>query len=367
MEGAITRYAPPVSPVVYRDPNGYAPRIVLLREQAAPVGTIPTDSEEIDPFYDSLYMLPQYMGVNETLTKQQVLTIGAFIISQFPDLNMLEVVEAFFMVAAKKLYAPLEISQENASATQITAAKEGTLVLVSAIAWQNFSLPYAGRVLSAYKGQRQRETLAWAKATEGKRLRLAAPIEQTDYAPSEVVQWITDFTERTGEIPLYCQWDKAYAALEFDGEISLTKEAKADYLKAVKESKVTQAMATPNKARKLRDIVSDENIGSDCRKRLVITWLLTRYPNAKMTTPIQLPEVNLNQPTNGNTATETTIGHTDAISEDSNNAVQRIDARPAGRMDTQGKTTGDSTVPKPQQPAGQTKSRIRSRIATTGL
>lgn len=367
MEGAITRYAPPVSPVVYRDPNGYAPRIVLLREQAPPIGTIPMDSEDIDPFYDSLYMLPQYMGVNETLTKQQVLTIGAFIISQFPELNMLEVVEAFFMVAAKKLYAPIEISQENASATQIMAAKEGTLVLVSAIAWQNFSLPYAGRVLAAYKGQRQRETLAWAKATEGKRLKLAAPVEQTDYAPSEVVKWITDFTERTGEIPLYCQWDKAYAALEFDGEISLTKEAKADYLKAVKESKVSQAMATPNKARKLRDIVSDENIGSDCRKRLVITWLLTRYPNAKMTTPIQLPEVNLNHQTNGNTDTETTIINVKPVLGDENHDLQRADERPLRSMDTPRETKGDSAVPKPKQPKGKANARADRRIATTGL
>lgn len=329
--------------------DGYAPRTVQLRAAAMPVASIAEGTDEHGQFLDVIDQLPGYMGVRTALDEKEILTIYVFIREHFGALNPVEIVRAFSMAAAGQLY------RESAN---------GQLTIVEAETYQAFHLPYVGKILKAYTDTRTREALAWERSTQAARKRIAQPAPVA-ITPAQVIGSIARLAKR-GDIIAFCDWNAAFLFLQDRGMITMTIEAKHTYMLQVKKAMHVEAMQH-RVGGKINLRIDEDTLAGECRKRLVMSWIQSRWPNAKPIISTILPEVNLNQPTNGNTATETTIGHTDAISEDSNNAVRSNDERPAGRMDTQGKTTGDSAVPKPEQPAGQTKPRTRSGIATTGL
>ena len=278
----------------YRNKQGYMPPTVEYRSRGTEVRKIEHGSKEHTQFLNVIDELPTYMGVREPLTEQQVIVCTQFISEYFGHLNAFEIVRAFTMAAAGKLTAPIEISQENASATQINAANDGQLVTVTAETFNKWSLPYVGKILKAYSDMRQRETLEWSKATEADRMKIEAG-EQIVLTPCEVLDAIIEFIEETKEVPLSCRWDLAYIELETRGEIAMTNEDKADYMEKIRESEMSQYDSRTNREKRqaLIDLEKGDVLKSKCRKALVITWALSKYHESKYLLPMTLPKVKL--------------------------------------------------------------------------
>lgn len=273
--------------------NGFMPATVEYRSKGIAVKNIVGCSPEHSMFLNVIDQLPEHMGVREPLTEQQVLICTQFITEHFGHLNPQEIVRAFTLAAAGKLLAPIQISQENASSTQINAANEGQLVTVTAETFNKWSLPYVGKILKAYSEMRQRETLEWSKATEADRLKLdAAPISEMTGA--EVLDAIIEFTEATNEIPMACRWDLVFKELEVRGEIVMTNEYKQQYLDEIIEVEMLPLQKLPERIKREKLLSLKNGLAKSlCQKALVITWALDKYPQSKYLLPISLPSVKL--------------------------------------------------------------------------
>lgn len=283
---------PSVPAIGYRDRTGHIPTTVEYRTKGTSIAAIVPGSEEQRAFLNIIDDLPGYMGVREPLTEDEILVCTAFIRDHFGHLNAQEVVRAFALAAAGKLLAPIEVSQEGASAAQLQAAKDGQLVTVRAETFNKWSLPYVGRVLKAYSDMRQRETLEWERRTASERKQIDTPAAP-EYEPMEVLDHLRGHIERTGEILAYCDWARAYRALCETGEIAMTEATKADYAKAVRESETNEALLSNRRRSLLAHLARPESLKNECRKRLVITWAIAAYPGAKYPLPITLPDVVL--------------------------------------------------------------------------
>jgi hypothetical protein len=278
----------------YRNERGYMPETVEYRSKALPLKQVSDGSPEHTQFLRIMDELPSYMGVRDALTTEQIIVTSAFIRDEFGHLNIMEIVRAFKMVAAGKLYATIEASQEGASAAQLRAVSDGQLVKVTAQTFNQWSLPYVGKVLNAYSEMRQRETHEWAKETESKRLKMVEQKPQ-NYTPEEVLEYIRDFIDRTGEVPLFCEWDKAFFALEDSGDIVMSVKAKQEYADEVVKDEKKRLVGMPLNTQRdrMKSFSEPSKLKSECRKGLVIAWITQQYPKAKHVYPTNYPKAKL--------------------------------------------------------------------------
>lgn len=273
--------------------NGFMPATVEYRSKGIAVKDIIGGSPEHSMFLNVIDQLPEHMGVREPLTEQQVLICTQFITEHFGHLNPQEIVRAFTLAAAGKLLAPIQISQENASATQINTANEGQLVTVTAETFNKWSLPYVGKILKAYSEMRQRETLEWSKATEADRLKIDGALIK-EMTGAEVLDAIIEFVELYNEIPMACRWDLVFKELEVRGEIVMTNEYKQQYLDEIIEVEMLPLQKLPERIKREKLLSLKNGLAKSlCQKALVITWALAKYPQSKYLLPISLPSVKL--------------------------------------------------------------------------
>jgi len=252
-----------------------APQIVAERSAAVAIREIREGTSEHVQLLDIIDTLPTYMGVRHALAEEQVTTAYVFIRDHFAHLNPVEIVRAFSMAAAGSL----------------TIMEGGKEVTVQAETYQSFSLPYVGRILRAYSEKRERDFVRHRAECE-RAQRLLAEADRPEMSAEDVLAYIDDFTARTLEVPAFCHWEKAYMLLAKRGDICMSDEEKKAYRAEVVRS-IMDAARQNGRLRETRSTLTESSIRSECRKRLVITWAIAKYPGAKYPLPIHLPKVQL--------------------------------------------------------------------------
>jgi hypothetical protein len=265
----------PITALEYKR-NGFQPKAVELATQSKAIRHLLPLGSDNAMFLKALDSLAGYLGIatkNRIGTDYEMglLTVSQFIKQQFGHLNPIEIVEAFAM----------------ASAGTLTTTNKGQTYRIEAETYQNFSLPYVGKILRAYSDWRLDEIHEWKKATEHERKQQMEKQEPE----IDVIEYLEEMATG-GVIPLFCDWSKAFISLEKSGEIKMDASDKMEFMAKLKALNIKR-----EKERKQTNKIDFGKIEStlitECRKLLVITWLREKYPAAEYPFKLEIPKVTL--------------------------------------------------------------------------
>lgn len=263
----------PISALEYKRNNNYQPKAVELATKTKAIKHLLPMGSDHAMFMDALDSLAGYLGITQKNRVGQdyengLLTVSQFIKQQFGHLNPIEIVEAFAM----------------ASAGTLTTTNKGQTYRIEAETYQNFSLPYVGKILRAYSDWRLSELHDWKTQTEFERKQLMESKEPE----IEVIEYLEEMAQG-GVIPLFCDWSKAFIDLEKSGEIKMSVDDKMEFMAKLKAMNI-KAEKERKQSNRIDFTKIESTLVTECRKLLVITWLQKKYPAAKYPFELKFPK-----------------------------------------------------------------------------